>query len=243
MKKFSYLLSTAAAGLCLSTTSMADMHGGPSMKNMTCFSGFHLGLHGGYGVQSTDHRVTNDNNGTQRGTRIGNGGGVFGASLGYTHVFQSNFLLGLTAHIDHSSIEGKSQQTVEGRTEATLKDKQKRFYGVYARMGYRYGNVAPYVKLGYINSKFDSETIDSTSGAGNGVLGVGKKSKNLSGFQTGLGADIALNDRFTLGMDYTYARYERFSFNGIADNGVKVSTTAVRPETHMFMVNVKFKIY
>ena len=109
------------------------------------------------------------------------------------------------------------------QVNAALKEKFSELYTVSILPGYDFNQwFSGFVKLGYANMKYESESSLGTRG-GAGKLGLsGNYSKRLHGYVWGLGFDINLEDvSFRL-------EYNRTKFSGFKANSVDKSTTLKR---------------
>lgn len=225
-----FFVATVLGGASLSVATSSA----PSYK----IGGFSAALQGGYATQNTKFDAKYVNGATNRSTSsdMSGDGGVVGLNLGYDYVFKNRFLLGLTLHGELSSLKGKTGNAFPPLSDGYTELKQKHAFGAYARLGYVYHRVIPFIKLGYSNSKFDATSKDMLAG-----LGSNKVSKNLSGFQGGLGCEVLFNRAWSMLGEYTYSVYEKISYPGLLNDGTKTSDIQIKPQTNTFMLKLKYR--
>jgi outer membrane immunogenic protein len=143
---------------------------------------------GVYGGASFGYGFLND-----RGAPTGPAHGddwVFGGHLGYNYQW-GNFVVGVEGNIDRADIMFTDGSEVKGDV-------------LYAgRMRFGYGTDA-FLVYGTIGAEH------ATTKRGNlAFLGVTEDPKDTT-LQLGAGVDLAINDKLSLGIDYTWAKYKKF---------------------------------
>jgi outer membrane immunogenic protein len=186
------------------------------------FTGFYIGLQGGYSITNVDVEVT-DAGGTASDDLDIDGftGGLYG---GYSAV-TGRLFGGIEAEGSLSAAEYDTG--VDGfRYEA----EQRWTLGVSALAGVlARDDVLVYGRLGYVATNFE-ETL---SGGGFRL----SADETLDGLRVGGGVDVALNERTSVRAEYTYTDYEDQSSS---DSGVVVE---VSPGEHLFRVGVAYRLH
>lgn len=187
-------------------------------------TGFSAGMQAGY--VSPNHSVDTAAN---TSVDLGGNGGMVGLTLAYDKLFPNKMFMGLGVHGDLTNAKGetivRSSSAVGVNTVVytVAEAKQKSALGVNVRLGYMFGNVAPYLFAGYVNGKFDVKNV----GTGQVLL-----SKSLSGFQAGLGSEIMMNPKWSVAGEYKFASYKSENYT---------STASVRPQTHQVALKLNYK--
>ena len=213
-------------------------------------TGFNVGLMGGYTTSSTkaDRQYVNTGTNTDTGqgvnsSDLGGGGGLFGLQVGYDYVFSNMGVVGLDVFGMWNGHRGDTSSANIPGTAGDLKHQMKMKYsfGVAAKFGYFFKkDTLGFIRIGYINSKFEN----STSLTLGGQTGTVTDKKNHSGFLIGVGVDLPVTDRVTVGIEYDYAAYQKKTVRGTIP-ALPAATTdvlhSIKPRMHMAMVNVKWR--
>lgn len=186
------------------------------------FTGFYIGLQGGYSITNVDVEVT-DAGGTASDDIDIDGftGGLYG---GYSGV-NGRLFGGIEAEGSLSAAEydtGVNGFRYEAEQRWTLG--VSALAGVLAR-----DNVLVYGRLGYVATNFE-ETL---SGGGFRF----SADETLDGLRVGGGVDVAINERASVRAEYTYTDYEDLSSS---DPGLIVE---VSPVEHLFRVGVAYRFH
>jgi opacity protein-like surface antigen len=230
------LFKTAVAVAGLSGVAVAAVT--PYSAHHNHAGGFSVALQGGYSTQNTNFEgkyVVGTTN-RQSSSNMSGEGGLVGLNLGYDYAFKNKLVVGLTVHGELSSLKGKTSNNFPTVSDGYTELKQKHAFGAYARLGYVYHNVVPYIKLGYVNSRFEAESKDTLAGFGNATA-----SKDLSGFQGGIGCEVLINRNWSVLGEYTYSIYERFSYDGRLRDNTKIADIELRPQTNAFVLKLKYR--
>ena len=152
--------------------------------------GFYVGALVGY--NSTD--IEYEDNIVPLKSEFSATGGEFGIFAGYEKNLENKlFVAGEVEYV----LSGAENELVSGGE--SLKTSKDNSYGVSARLGYDMGQVRPYVKLGYVRAEFEQE-LSGTINA--------KDDESKTGFAYGVGADIAVNDRWAVRGEFTQVAYD-----------------------------------
>lgn len=179
------------------------------------FNGFYAGLQGGFHQFRTEAKVNGTVNGqpaTLRGERSNNSL-AGGFHFGYATVFSNNVYLA-----------GVFDYDFRKKTKAV---RHARMPGLDAKLGYKFNNnVVAYGKLGVTAQRFAL--------TGN----VANRSKTLTGLRMGAGFQVAVNDKISIGPEYTYTRFGKLSaasrINGVA------ASAKIRPAFHSVMARASY---
>ncbi len=185
------------------------------------FTGFYIGLQGGYSVTRVDIEVA-DAGGTVSDDLDIDGftGGLYGGYSGVT----GRLFGGLEAEASLSAAEYDTALggfRYEARQNWTLG--ASALVGVLAR-----DDILVYGRLGYVAANFE-ETL---SGPGFRLSG----DETLDGLRVGGGVDVAVNERTSVRAEYTFTDYEDLT-SGDAD-----ASTRVGPMEHLFRIGVAFRL-
>lgn len=171
------------------------------------WTGFYVGVHGGYGWGSTQD-VSNPNAYGQ------NMDGWFGgAQAGYNYQFSNNVVLGAEADVSFGDINAKSNGANQFDPYYT-EDKINAFGTVRARLGYAVDRFLPYVTGGLAWANVDHSlgcSVASAPGGSNGCenrLGgqaFDTSDSNTSfGWTVGAGVEYAVTNNWTVKGEYLY---------------------------------------
>lgn len=180
-------------------------------------SGFNFGVQGGYIHNKLDLDVTYNNKKILeedfKGSR-----GTIGAFIGYDFALSRAVTLGPEFFAQYQNVRMKNDKIKSAYTE------MKESFGALVRLGYVQGKVNPYIKGGYVNTKFiaNADTNDPED----------KSSARRSGWLLGAGVDYSLSDRVSLGVEYAYSRY---SFDE------EISSLKLDLKSNVNAVNVRLK--
>ncbi|MBT3070591.1 porin family protein [Rhodomicrobium sp. Az07] len=234
MKKI--ILGVASVVALSSSAFAADLYKGGSLKDAPVYeapatwTGFYLGVHGGYGFGDLDGRVYY-NPGTpvydiadKQKTQFD--GGFGGGQIGYNKQI-SSIVLGIEADISGSAIEGKDTFTTKsywgngaGTYSKTFDATVDYFGTVRGRIGYAFGGVLPYVTGGFAwgHVELDNTVFGNGEGA---VTDKGNADATLTGWTAGGGLEAALTGNWSLKTEYLYVDLgdEDFHVIGKKTNG------------------------
>jgi outer membrane immunogenic protein len=244
MKKLITLTTLAL----LSSSSYVLANAGPApmpapepapVAKMNPFSGFLIGGQLGLGAQDTSvkQRLVNRNN-ARSSSDLGGTGFMGGVGIGYGWLF-NRFYAGLETNYNFSSIDGK-HKTLALAGNFDHNAKLEGVWDISARLGMTLGannNVLAYIKPGVAFGQWKSRAYNQNNG-------TGRSSKSVTGFLIGAGMDVALSDRMSMGVEYTYTAYGSFSYNQtVVVNNAQTSRVTIDPSAHAFMAHLKFKVF
>jgi len=121
-------------------------------------------------------------------------GGEFGVFAGYEKTLKNKvFVAGEVEYV----LSGAENEISSGGEE--IKTSKNHSYGASARLGYDMGQVRPYVKLGVVSAEFEQELSGTINAKGD---------ESKTGFAYGLGADVAVSDRWSVRGEFTQVAYD-----------------------------------
>ena len=200
MKKLLFI-SIAAAAFCGASAFAADMPTkGPVYRAAPMFNwtGFYVGLHGGYGRAEAD--VTGDVTPIFNST-LEPRGAFFGAQAGYNWQVAPNWVWGIEGDIAYASLDQNTVVPVALFNDHTKID---RLASIRARAGYAWDRSLLYVTGGWGWAK-GNNTIS--------VPGVADSNKlSLSGWVLGAGYEMAIANNWSVKVEYLYYDFGDKSF-------------------------------
>lgn len=201
----------------------------PAMVNWT---GFYIGVHGGYG--NANHELTVDKSyKTEGGTDTFNwldldginSRGFIGGVNGGLDLSRGGWVFGVLGGYSFTNMES-SLSVADGAAKWTL-SKQDEWY-----VGGRVGRVVAPRTLVYLLAAY-TQTEYELSGTGIDD----KPSQTYSGIKAGVGGEFALTNNIFLGMEYTHDFYGKQDW--INEDGFKVSDSL---DEDKIMATLKFKL-
>ena len=115
---------------------------------------------------------------------------IYGGYIGYNHQI-GNFIVGVEGNIDRTKIMFTDGSGVTGNL----------IYAGRLRAGYAFNRFMVYGTIGAEHGTVDSGNLTA--------FGVARDLKDTT-LQLGAGVDVAITDKISLGLDYTYAKYKGF---------------------------------
>ena len=222
----------------------ADHLPGPGAANWT---GFYLGLHGGYAWSEVSETSTNTNfwnagGAVPLGTPFvsDTDGAIFGGQIGYNHQV-SNWVMGVEATYSGGGLRETGAISPFFPTMDVYGAKISDIITVTGRLGYATGHSLVYVKGGYASAEVE------TRHAFLPVLGVESLSSGRhDGWTLGAGVETKLSANWSLALDYSYINLDDASRSaGITFGGVVFSTITSRvdPEDiHAVTVRINVRL-
>lgn len=197
------LLFASAAAICVANLAYAadlPVYEAPAAPVVAPYdwTGFYLGLQGGYGWAQSDTTVTGP--GGPFGLSPDGNGFVGGAHAGYLFQFDS-FVLGAEGDIEYSGIDGSDSSVVifgDGDINwmASLR----------LRAGYAWDRVLLYATGGLAYADID--------GGGGPIAGLRQGySDDAWGWTLGAGADYAFTDKWSARLEYRYTAFDDVGSN------------------------------
>jgi outer membrane immunogenic protein len=207
-RKFVSLLGIVAAGtLAAQAAVAADLPARPVYKaaepvQVANWTGFYVGVGGGYGMFDADHNATLGGLAVTEGT-VG-GKGWFGtAQVGGDYQFANRFVAGVFGDFDFSSIKGTTSELALGNFSL----KQRNAYAAGGRIGYLITpQILSYFDGGYTHANFSGGAI-TLPVAPFTATGFTFPNQNYSGFFLGGGTEIMLAPGWSVKSEYRFARY------------------------------------
>lgn len=160
--------------------------------------------------------------------------------LGYRAHMQS-FVWGLEADYMFGNIDKTNLWREPGVTPSTterVESKSGAWSGALI-LGFRKESVTAYIRLGFENRRFKA-SYSKDNGYGTYLSGSGF---SKTAFAPGVGFDVKVSDRFTVGGEYRYASYgstSRPGANVTAFGNVTTLNYSVRPRVSTYLLNVKY---
>lgn len=198
------------------------------------WSGFYVGLHGGWGWADANAEYGNDDYNkycgeAQEAKFITMGqlgcavdlkpdGGFVGAQAGFNHVFDNGLLLGVEGDYALASLNDSGEGgTGIFNTHVDLEIDQ--LASVRGRLGMAMGQWLPFVTAGWGWAHADRSTFNS-----NPFIGSSSDSNWHDGWTVGAGAEYAINDTWSLKAEYRYYDLgkESYGVNAIGGEGTDV---------------------
>lgn len=235
MKNLKVIASAALLPLLATTALANDCH-------KKAHGGFSIGAHVGYG--SSDSKFDRTLLPGQANSRaisgdLGGRGAVGGLALAYGHVFANNLFAGLEIKGDLSGVKGDTTDLPPSPGFALKTEmKQKESYGANIKLGGVIHSVLPYVQFGIVSTKFEKRNTLITNG-GNRAFNFNKRH---TGFEFGVGVDIPVAERFTVGAKFLHTEYNKHNYvwNVV---GTDVITSSVKPKTNAFLLTAKYRVW
>lgn len=184
------------------------------------WSGFYIGVHGGYGWADSDAEFTN---GLAGAVDLDLDGFFGGGQVGYNFVFGNGLLVGVEADYSFAEIDGSAL----GFNATTVSMDINSMASVRARLGYTMDRFLPYVTAGWAWA--DVDRYNSFTGQ--------TLSENFDGFTVGAGVEYAINMNWSAGLEYRYTDFGNATF--VANNGFN-SDVDLDLHTVRFSVNYRF---
>lgn len=228
------------------------------------FNGFHVGAELGAGAARFNEDRSPNNDVVAVGLRASNradisGTGVTGGiNLGYGMVHApSHVYFGFNIAANLSSFKGNQKDGTNRNFIYESEYNIKNSFSADFRLGYAFENALLYGLIGVVSSKIDAETIATSENPGNsGEYAKGSTSKRKTGLLLGLGVEVPVAERFSIGGEYRYAHYGDVKYDISVNNaahananigptanglGRVVSSNKIKPSSHSFVVTAKYR--
>lgn len=199
-------LAAAMLAMSASTALAADLTYEPAPvaapAEVFNWSGFYVGVHGGYGWGHTQ----DTHNPNAFGQTLS--GGFGGAQIGYNYQFANNVVLGAEADVAAGDI-GKSWGGVNEFDPYYGEDKIDWFGTIRARLGYSADRFLPYITGGVAWANLDHKLgcdrnrVAVTIGGCNNAFET-SKSDTAWGWTIGAGVEYAITNNVTVKAEYLY---------------------------------------
>jgi outer membrane immunogenic protein len=205
------------------------------------WSGFYVGLHGGWGWADADaeygDEYANEYCGEsyetkliwlgQPGCAVGlePDGGFVGAQAGFNYMFDNGLMLGVEGDYALASLNDSGEGgTGIFNTHVDLEIDQ--LASVRGRLGMAMGQWLPFVTAGWGWAQADRSTFNS-------LFGSSSESNWHDGWTAGLGAEYAIDDRWSVKAEYRYYDLGEENYGVAAPGGTNVDL-----ELHTVQVGV-----
>jgi outer membrane immunogenic protein len=173
---------------------------------MVNWTGFYLGLGGGYGMYTAEASPTNA--GVPVAPQHDTGGqGFFGTAIaGFDWQFTNRFVAGVFADYDFGNIEGDHTLPVVGFGSSKLK--MSSAWSVGGRGGWLVSpSVLSYFTAGYTQAQFEGSNVVP------GAPGLSLGSKNFGGYFLGGGVEAMFAPGWSVRGEYRYSVYDTEAIN------------------------------
>lgn len=233
MKNLKFGLFGAAMLAGVGQAPAADIYAGESMKDAPAtyssftWTGFYIGVHGGYADGNADYTfLTPGPTGTGGNFEpIGRvrpnepEGGFGGIHVGYNKQF-NRIVLGLEGSLSSAQIDDETLENVANNYR--INSDVDWFATVALRAGIAFDRTLLYVKGGYAATSLDFKAEFEN---GNATTTKISNDYDLDGYVVGAGVEYAITSNVILGVEYTYMDFGSETFTGAATN------TGITPET------------
>ncbi len=203
MKKLAFaLLALAAGSVAASAADMAPRYTKAPVAPVSVYNwtGFYIGVNGGYGWSNTDQYYSLLPGGLFIGPHQKGGGGFFGGTAGYNYQLSNNFVVGIEGDADWANI---SSSVVGGTLcGATFTcNMNDRFLGsIRGRVGYAANNWLFYATGGAGFSEFKYRTFTTTTGVDFGA----PYNTSPVGWVVGGGVEYGITLNWSVKGEYSY---------------------------------------
>jgi opacity protein-like surface antigen len=206
------------------TTNYTDISRGPYMAITSGFASGQSGL-----VMSSPNTTT--------AQQPGLNGFNYGFIVGYGENIDK-FYAGLELFFDMNRQSGTSSGTDAALGAFKTTTALKYSYGAALRLGMYAGPESMvYMRLGGIGSKFRHKSTDT---AGGRMAFAGSATQGMSGFLYGFGMETALDNHFSVRMDYDRLTYQSFSKNLTNQLGAVSGKFSPRMDRYTLALSYKF---
>lgn len=207
----------------------------------TPWTGFYVGLNGGYAFSGNDRIGIQANDGTfwTDGT-MHVGGGFGGGQFGFNHQ-SGNIVAGFEADIQASGIRDSvgPSATVPAGLTVTGKSDVNWFATIRGRLGVAQGPFLFYATGGVAFAGVDYTV--STTGLATSTM---KNDDILLGWTVGGGVEYALDRRWSVKAEYMYVDFGRTAVTGPVTAGpFAAMTTLETPDFHSVRIGINYKLY
>lgn len=176
------------------------------------WTGFYLGIVGGYNWGKTDWTFDNDNTANHRAN-----GGTIGGTIGYNYQFYNNVVLGLETDLAWSGAKGGTDCP---NPEFSCDSKTTWLGTLRPRLGYAYDRFLPYVTAGAAYGRVEISTLykpddDRVS-----------SSSTRFGWAAGVGLEYAFTDQITAKIEYLHTDLGNDDFTVSGDTALRAKWRA-----------------
>jgi len=187
------------------------------------WTGFYIGLNGGYGWSRFD------GTGTFGPDSVTAKGWLGGATVGYNYQM-GQFVLGVEGDFDWANVKHD-----EPLFAGTITLKNDYFITAAARLGYAFDRTLLYGKVG---AAWTRDKYDGNDGAGGTVTG----SSNRTGWMLGAGLEYAIWNNLSAKLEYDYLTFGSVTPNLTTAGGLAVvGTASVSLKTHIVKAGLNWR--
>lgn len=189
------------------------------------WTGFHLGLNGGYGGATLSGQADGYNPANvlfERQTVSTKAGGLFaGGQIGYDMRLADRIVLGAEADLQLSDIGSRSTTShiplFPGASVRQIVTTRLEYFGTArARIGYAFGQALPYLTGGFAYGGWQA---DSNLARSTGYRSHGSADKLATGWALGAGLEYALSPSLSVKAEYLRLNLDGFGLTVIGNNG------------------------
>jgi len=214
-------LKLAAIALLSSTaiSAAADLPARPYTKAPVVspvynWTGFYIGVHGGYGWGNSESLNVNGTPpfpaGSVSSTDVD--GWLGGGQLGFNYQFNPNWLIGIEGDVSGGDIKGNLSgfSTVAGCTTTRFQSSNLELNWlatITGRLGYIAGPALLYVKGGAAFGDFKASSTTVNPAAGNALIATVSGGETRTGWTVGAGAEWAFANNWSAKAEYNYVDF------------------------------------
>lgn len=214
----------------------------------TNLDNFYVGGHFGYIINDAKVRFQGareyggSNNTKLAGHRV-NGGIHLG--FGCFHGKNVPLYLGMELIADLTNMQTKQNRTILDTPNAGLIElKQKQSMGAAVRIGTYLAKVMPYIKIGYVNGRWEFRSTLQPTGDPTANPSA-KAKKSLPGLLLAVGVDIPLNEKIVVGLEGTHCHYKKFNvthLNASPLERIKHFHHRIKPQTNILQLRLSVRL-
>lgn len=198
-----------------------------------------LGVQGGYNIINAKIKRHTQFNAAALNVSdkadISSGSALGGTFFELGHTFKNSFFLNLQINAFLSGFKKTTTTAVNAiNNPITTSLKMKNSFGGALKLGGAFKGILPYAKLGLAGSKWESQTTIRPGFRGD-------MSKRRIGIEIGAGIDIPLEDRFSIGAEFSHFRSKKISYHAINNVGQR-RTITIHPQENRIMFSIKYKL-
>lgn len=219
------------------------------------WTGFYVGVYGGYGGGSAKSSFNVIGAGLfQNGTNeVPLQGFVAGGALGYNMQFANNVVAGLEADIGWNGVQNKNQgsgTTIVGGVVSLNDGRSPTSFGFYSsirgRLGYAFGSFMPFVTGGVAITRVSASVNNSmvTIGLGGAFSATtGSASATRAGWTLGAGAEYAITPSWSFKTEYLYSQFAGVSVPvfGIPAGPISMTNTTGTIGLHQVRAGLNYR--
>jgi outer membrane immunogenic protein len=199
------------------------------------WSGFYMGVHGGYGWGSSDWDVTNTPPPATANPRSrGFLGGIQG---GANHQF-GNWVAGIEADFSLIDADATSTAPLGAIDTATAHSEIDWLATFTGRFGYAFDHSLLYVKGGVAGAEFKDSYMITVPGVG--LFDLGTQSHTRVGWTAGAGFEYAILSNWTAKIEYNYLDFGSKDETFVLSNGVPFNQSIER-KLQLVKVGINYK--